>query len=78
MDPSRNFEAYRLSKVNQLLTNISLEMGRSDFEFRSLTDGATIPPDNISSGESEAVALAAEILYFFDTGNPPIFAGAWS
>lgn len=73
MDPSRNFEADRLSKVNQLLTNISLEMGSSDFEFRSLTDGATISPDNISSGESEAVALAAEILYFFDTIDPEKF-----
>jgi ABC-type transporter Mla maintaining outer membrane lipid asymmetry ATPase subunit MlaF len=67
MDPTRNFETDRLSKVNQLLTNISLEMGNADFEFRSLGDGQTISPDGISSGESEAVALAAEILHFFDT-----------
>jgi hypothetical protein len=67
MDPTRNFETDRLSKVNQLLTNISLEMGSADFEFRSLADDQTVAPDNISSGESEAVALAAEILYFFDT-----------
>ena len=67
MDTTRNFEADRLSKVNRLLTNISLEMGGVDFEFRSLTDGQTISPESISSGESEAVALAAEILYFFDT-----------
>lgn len=67
MDPTRNFARDRLSKVNQLLTNLSLEMGRSDFEFRSLTDGQPVSPDDISSGESEAVALAAEILYFFDT-----------
>lgn len=67
MDPSRNFEADRLSKINQLLTNISLEMGNTDFEFRSLADGSVISPENISSGESEAVALASEILYFFDT-----------
>lgn len=70
MDPTRNFEADRLSKVNQLLTNISLEMGAADFEFRSLADGQTVSPDQISSGESEAVALAAEILYFFDTIDP--------
>jgi ABC-type branched-subunit amino acid transport system ATPase component len=67
MDQARNFETDRLSKVNQLLTNISLEMGNADFEFRSLADGETISPDGISSGESEAVALATEILYFFDT-----------
>lgn len=70
LDPTRNFETDRMSKVNQLLTNISLEMGNSDFEFRSLTDGQTISPDQISSGESEAVVLAAEILYFFDTIDP--------
>ena len=73
MDPTRNFETDRLSKVNQLLTNISLEMGNSDFEFRSLADGQTITPDKISSGESEAVALATEILYFFDTIDPTKF-----
>ncbi|WP_245507218.1 AAA family ATPase [Rhizobium sp. PP-CC-3G-465] len=73
MDRTRNFETDRLSKVNQLLTNISLEMGNADFEFRSLADGQTISPDAISSGESEAVALASEILYFFDTIDPTKF-----
>lgn len=73
MDPARNFEADRLSKVNQLLTNISLEVGSEDFEFRSVTDGKKISPGEISSGESEAVALAAEILYFFDTIDPSKF-----
>lgn len=73
MDSTRNFETDRLSKVNQLLTNISLEMGATDFEFRSLADGQTINPEKISSGESEAVALAAEILYFFDTIDPTKF-----
>ncbi|GEO99032.1 AAA family ATPase [Methylobacterium haplocladii] len=73
MDSNRNFETDRLSKVNQLLTNISLEMGAADFEFRSLADGQPISPDEISSGESEAVALATEILYFFDTIDPTKF-----
>lgn len=73
MDPTRNFETDRLSKVNQLLTNISLEMGNADFEFRSLTDGQIVGPDDISSGESEAVSLATEILYFFDTIEPAKF-----
>jgi hypothetical protein len=73
MDPNRNFETDRLSKINQLLTNISLEMGSADFEFRSLFDGQIIKPSDISSGESEAVSLAAEILYFFDTIDPMKF-----
>lgn len=73
MDQTRNFVTDRLSKVNQLLTNISLEMGNADFEFRSLANGEIIAPQHISSGESEAVALAAEILYFFDTMNPAKF-----
>ncbi|WP_201791882.1 AAA family ATPase [Sphingopyxis witflariensis] len=73
MDTTRNFDTDRLSKVNQLLTNISLEMGAADFEFRSLADGQIVSPDQISSGESEAVALAAEILYFFDTIDPSKF-----
>lgn len=72
-DPERNFHTDRLSKVNQLLTNISLEIGQADFEFRSLTNGQIISPDKISSGESESVALAAEILYFFDTIDPAKF-----
>lgn len=67
MDLTRSFETDRLNKVNRLLANISLEMGASDFEFRSVSDSKIITPDQISSGESEAVALAAEILYFFDT-----------
>lgn len=67
MDSTRNFAVDRLGKVNQLLTNIELVMGNADFEFRSLASGETISPNAISSGESEAVALAAEILYFFDT-----------
>jgi ABC-type branched-subunit amino acid transport system ATPase component len=73
MDPTRNFAVDRLGKVNQLLTNIELVMGNADFEFRSLASGETISPNAISSGESEAVALAAEILYFFDTIDPAKF-----
>ncbi len=73
MNPSRNFETDRLSKVNQLLSNITIVMGNADFEFRSIAEGELIEPHEISSGESEAVALAAEILYFFDTIDPNRF-----
>lgn len=73
MDPNRNFVTDRLSKINRLLTNISLEMGNADFEFHSLLDEQIINPDQISSGESEAVSLATEIIYFFDTIDPTKF-----
>ena len=73
LDPKRNFETDRLNKVNQLLTNISLEISNTDVEFRSLFNGETIDPQQISNGESEAVSLASEILYFFDTIDPAKF-----
>jgi hypothetical protein len=66
-DLSRTFTTDRLDKINRLLTNIYLGVSNTDFEFRSLTTGDVVTPDNISSGESEAVSLATEILYFFDT-----------
>jgi len=72
-DPSRNFATDRLSKINFLLTNVSLDMGNTDFEFRSIADGQIIAPDDLSSGESEAVSLASEIIYFFDTIDPEKF-----
>lgn len=73
MDAARNFETDRLGKINQLLTNISLEISAEDFEFRSLHEGAPVNPDQISSGESEAVSLATEVIYFFDTIDPAKF-----
>lgn len=65
-DSSRNFQADRLEKINSLLANITIEQERANFIFRD-HQGETIQPDNISSGESEAVALATELLYFFET-----------
>lgn len=72
-DMARNFENDRLSKINRLLSNISLEISNTDFEFRSLSSGDVISPDQISSSESEAVSLATEIIYFFDTIDPTKF-----
>lgn len=72
-DLSRTFATDRLDKINRLLTNISLVVSNTDFEFRSLSTGEVVTPDHISSGESEAVSLATEILYFFDTIDPNKF-----
>jgi len=68
-DFSRNFSTEHLDRVNGLLTNITIEQSSnpgSPFIFRA-QDGTAIEPDQISSGESEAVALAAEVMYFFAT-----------
>lgn len=65
-DLDRNFRTDRLDKINRLLTNVSIEQEKSEFVFRS-SGGELVQPDQISSGESEAVALAAEMMYFFET-----------
>lgn len=62
----RNFQVDVLDKINRLLINVSIEQDKADFAFRS-SDGTPVGPDDISSGESEAVSLASEILYFFGT-----------
>lgn len=71
-DLDRNFQTDRLDQINQLFPNISIEQDRSNYIFRS-TSGDIIPPDQISSGESEAISLASEIMYFFETIDPTKF-----
>jgi len=65
-DADRNFHTDRLEKINRLLINISLELERAEFVLRNAS-GEPIAPEDISSGESEAIALASEIMYFFET-----------
>jgi hypothetical protein len=65
-DLGRSFKTDRLDKINSLLTNIYLSQEKSNFVFRA-HDDSIIQPDQISSGESEVVSLAAEIIYFFET-----------
>lgn len=71
-DLDRNFRTDRLDQINQLFPNISIEQDRSNYVFRS-NSGEVIPPDQISSGESEAISLASEIMYFFETIDPTKF-----
>jgi hypothetical protein len=66
MDPDKNFQSDRLDKINSLLANITMEQEGANFIFKD-HQGTPIEADQISSGESEAVALATEILYFFET-----------
>jgi hypothetical protein len=65
-DLQRNFRVDRLEGINRLLSNISIEQVDSKFVFIN-SSGDSVPPDQISSGESEAIALASEIMYFFET-----------
>lgn len=71
-DLERNFRTDRLDQINQLFPNISIEQDRSNYIFRS-SSGDVIPPDQISSGESEAISLASEVMYFFETIDPTKF-----
>ncbi|MEY2483043.1 MAG: hypothetical protein QOK24_1571 [Verrucomicrobiota bacterium] len=64
-DSARNFRVDSLDKINRLLSNVSIVQQGSDFVFNDST-GQVVAPDQISSGESEAVALASEMLYFFE------------
>ncbi|EGQ7992769.1 AAA family ATPase [Vibrio vulnificus] len=64
-DPNRNFRTERLDNINRLLSNISIFQEGSNFEFRNI-EGEVIQPNQISSGESESVSLAVELMYFFD------------
>jgi ATPase components of ABC transporters with duplicated ATPase domains len=66
LDSARNFRGDRLDRINALFSNISIAQDGAELVFRGNT-GEIIAPDQISSGESEAVALASEIMYFFET-----------
>jgi predicted ATP-dependent endonuclease of OLD family len=65
-DLQRNFRVDRLDRINRLLSNISIEQRDSNFVFINSSNDPVLP-DEISSGESEAIALSTEIIYFFET-----------
>lgn len=71
-DFERNFQTDRLDQINQLFPNISIEQDRSNYIFRSAL-GQVILPEQLSSGESEVISLASEIMYFFETFDPKKF-----
>lgn len=68
-DFSKTFETRVLAKINGLLSNVRIERSTEnggEFLFKTL-DGSPLTPDQLSSGESEAISLGAEILDFFWT-----------
>jgi predicted ATPase len=64
-DSNVSFDASILPRISGLLANVRIESGERGFTFKSPSDEA-IEPNHLSSGESEAITLAAEILTFFE------------
>lgn len=65
-DASVTFSSQILNRINRLLFNIELKRAGSGYVFETI-DGDVVTADAISSGESEAICLGTEILYFFNT-----------
>jgi energy-coupling factor transporter ATP-binding protein EcfA2 len=63
LDVTRTFQTDQLSKINRMLSNIQVRQG-SEFDFIAAT-GEVVRPEEISSGESEVISLASEVLHFF-------------
>ncbi|WP_216593242.1 ATP-binding cassette domain-containing protein [Sediminibacterium salmoneum] len=54
-----------IQKINNLLTNVKIVRGtKGDFDIFTIDPEAKIEPQQISSGESEIIALAIECLTF--------------
>jgi energy-coupling factor transporter ATP-binding protein EcfA2 len=62
-DASYGFQSI-VDLINSLLDNIELRREGDDFRIYSLPEGSKISPENISSGESELIALGIECLVF--------------
>jgi hypothetical protein len=63
-----NDHAYKfqtvVDQINSLLPLVRLIRGRGAFDVQKKADGTQLQPNAISSGESEAIALAIEALVF--------------
>lgn len=65
-DCSRTFDSEYLSHINQMLSNVTLRRDdQGEFAFSTLS-GDPVSPAALSSGESEVVSLASEIMHFCD------------
>lgn len=59
----KSFQRDCLDPISRMLSNISIIRGEMDFEFVTAT-GTTVNARELSSGESETIALASEVLSF--------------
>lgn len=58
-----SFQIDCLGPINRMLSNVFVEQGGNDFLIRTM-DGVVIAPEDLSSGESETIALASEVMSF--------------
>ncbi|WP_321782797.1 AAA family ATPase [Paraburkholderia sp. J94] len=65
----RSFQTDCLDPIGKMLANVSIEQGTPDFLFRTF-DGTLVNPTELSSGESETIAVASEVLSFFLSVDP--------
>lgn len=59
----KSFQRDCLDPISRMLSNVSIIRGEMDFKFVT-ANGATVDARQLSSGESETIALAAEVLSF--------------
>jgi len=62
----KSFQRDCLDPINRMLSNVSIVRGEMDFEFVT-ANGEDVIADGLSSGESETIALAAEVLSFLSS-----------
>ena len=60
-DFSKTFSSVYLNDLNSLLINVQISYDRGQMSIRTI-DGEEVEPDQLSSGETEAITLAAEIM----------------
>lgn len=69
-DLTKTFITEQLAKINSMLSNVIIDReGAQEFYFMTI-DGVRIRAEDLSSGESEVLSLATEILHFFDVCQP--------
>lgn len=68
LDITKTFQSEYLDRINRLLFNVRVSQTSNldnTFEFVDL-EGRTLKPDDLSSGEAEAVSLSSEVLWFLE------------
>ncbi|NVI82772.1 AAA family ATPase [Janthinobacterium sp. BJB401] len=65
----KSFQIDCLEPINRMLGNVFIEQGGSDFLIRTM-NGTPVAPGELSSGESETIALASEVMSFIMAVDP--------
>lgn len=65
----KSFQADCLGPINRMLSNVFIEQGGNGFMLRTI-EGDPVDPKDLSSGESETIALAAEVMSFLMGVDP--------